>query len=185
MNKEPKVIKLGKLPKGNRLLKYCKQLDEIINNNKNSFCPFLESIYEDCKNFLIRNEYVTWLPTIDLFFVPTHAEYLIIEKKREEGAIQKEVSVGQTYGFVVGSRFNKKFYIDMELHLNLLAYNAATFIIGLIETYIHELLHCAFNEELLEQKIYEIQCNAVEDFLDIKYPPHVKNRRASDYYTFD
>ena len=56
---------------------------------------------------------------------------------------------------------------------------------GLIETYIQEILHCAFNEELLEQEAYEKQCDSVEDFLGIKYPPHIKNRRASDYYKSD
>jgi hypothetical protein len=181
-DKEPKVFDLGTLPEGNRLLKYCQELKEIIENNKDAFSTFLKKIYADCMSFLCNNQYVPCFPRIDLFFVPTHQEYLTLEKKTSEGAIQKEVGVRQSYGFSVVTIFGCQIYIDAELHIDLLKHGGTTFVLGLVETYIHELLHCAFSEKLSEQKIYELQCVAVEDFLDIKLPLEHKNRKAADYY---
>jgi hypothetical protein len=181
MKEEREELKLGKLPEGNRLLKYCRELDEIIKNNPDSFLHFVKRLYGDCKNFLLNTKRVWGFPMMTLKLVPTHAEYLADEMRENAGAIQKEVPIGLSYGFTVNNPFIKRTYIDMELHIELLQHNAETFITGLVETYFHELFHCAFGN-IDEQKAYEMQCSAVEDFLGIKYPSHVKNRKASDYY---
>jgi hypothetical protein len=54
--------------------------------------------------------------------------------------------------------------------------------LNLTEAFIHEILHCLYPHDKIEQEIHDMQCPLIEEFIGIKLPEEIKNLKASDYY---
>jgi hypothetical protein len=181
MGEQTRTFKLKEIPKGSRLENYIQKLDETVRNNKSQFMPFLCAMFKDCVSFLENQE--IRLPTIVLKFVWSHDEFVTFEKQECQRARESAISKRQCTAFVVGNRFEKRLYIDMDYYLNLLKdHGALTFIGNLAETYFHELLHCAFHTQKSEQEVHDMQFPYLEQFFCIKFPKQFKKIKASDYY---
>jgi len=176
-------MQLDKIPEGSKLEIYVQQLTAVLKNDMDAFPQFMEKTFIDCLNFVKKEQTITFLPRISLKFARTHEEYLDMEQKVSKRAIEKEVAIAQSSAFTVGNRFDKRICVDVESFINLLKHGCATFVFNLVETYIHEILHCAFHNRKSEQEIHSMQCPIVETFLGIELSNERKNLKASDYYS--
>ena len=113
-----------------------------------------------------------------------------LEQKESKSARSREDARGpeMTRGFAVGNRFLKRIYVDLEQHTKIFKIKEiptvtqyVSFIVNLVETYMHEILHTAYQGRN-EQGIWELQCPLVERFLGIEFPSEYKDRKASDHY---
>lgn len=174
------------IPKDSKLQKYTDELVNIIKNSKGNeaLINFRDQLFYDSFAF-VRNELKTEkYPKITVDFVPTQAEYEMLEKRLSLYANQREKSTISTRGFVITNPYGNKIYINFETHLSLITVekNISAFIFNLVSTLIHEILHCFFSDLKNEQEIYDLQCNFLETFLGVILPTEMKNAKASDFY---
>lgn len=180
---EKRVIRIPKIPEGNRFEKYLKELEEIMKGNKSQFIPYLQSIFRDCLEHIRQNQDTLYLPPqIALILVPTSEEFKAIEQTVSKKAVSKEDAKYEARALVVGNKFAARIHIDVEKHIELLTFGGGTFILNIVETYIHEILHTAFPEKY-EQEIHDMQCSLLDEFLGVKLKHETRNIEASDYYS--
>jgi len=149
---------------------------------KTKILSFLQNIFLECLEFVNQNTDIVYLPAITLKFVHTHEQFKTEEQRESVKASSKEVAKLPAMAFVVGNRFRVRMYIDLENYINLLKFGYPTFILNLVTTYIHEILHMGFPQKY-EQEIYNLQCPLIEAFLGIDLSREMKNLKASDYYS--
>lgn len=176
-----KKFKLSKIPKGSRLEKYLKKVPEAI--DKKEIMQFFQNAFRECLDFICLNEDIPLLPIISIRLVFLQERFnKELEKKMKTSILREEAKKPElTRAFVVGTKFSKMIYINLESFIELLKFSFLSFIMNLIDTYIHEIVHVAFPEKS-EQETYELQCVFLEHFLGIKLPEEKKNYKASDYY---
>lgn len=176
-----RVFKLDKVPKGSRLEKYLEELPKVVKASKAQILSFLNSIFIECLEFVKQNTDIAFFPAITLKLVHTHERFKREEQRESKKATSKEVAKAPATAFVVGNRFKVRIYIDLESFINLLKFGYPTFIMNLVETYIHEILHIGYPQKD-EQEIHDLECPLIETFLGIELPKEIKNLKVSDYY---
>lgn len=176
-----RVFKLEKIPEGSKLWEYNQHFSSMIQKEKDISPKFLFQIFENCWNFI--SDYLNIShPTIKLKLIWSHEKYRRIEQQRSEGARQVEVAKTPSKAFHVGNRIENDVFIDMEHYVGLVRFGSITFLVNMVETFCHEILHCIFYEEKSEQEIYDMQCSMIEVFLGIELPQNIKNFEASNFY---
>jgi hypothetical protein len=178
---EQRAFKIDKVPKGSRFEKYLTELPGVFKGNKNEILKYLQKMFVECLDFCKQNAGFSYLPQITLKFVTDHTEFKKLEQAESQKAKTKEESKLQATAFTVGNRFAVKIYVDLESFINLLKHGWATFVLNIVETYFHEILHTAFPQKS-EQEIHDQQFPLIEKFLGIQLPEEIKNLKASDYY---
>jgi len=162
------------------------ELPKVI-ERREDFHSFLYSVFLQCLKFLIQNIDDANLPQFTLKLVHTHEQFLEEEQRESESAAQKEVArvPSLCHAFRVGSKFRTRIYIDLQHYIDLLTQHGyPTFILNIVETYFHEILHAIFPQKY-EQEIYDIHCPLLESFLGIILPEEKKKLKASDYYSME
>ena len=177
------VFVLDKVPEGSRLEKYLKELPEVL-RDKEKAPSFLHKVFRECLDFVWQNVRIPYLPRITVKFVPSHDQFKREEERESKDSISKEAvkKPEMTRSFTVGNKFSQRIYIDLKAYTDLLRFNYLTFIMNLVTTYIHEILHIGFPKRY-EQEIHDLECSLVETFLGIELPKEIKNLKASDYYS--
>lgn len=179
---EGRTFKIDKVPKGSRLERYLKELPKVFKDNKDKILPYLQKMFIECLEFSKQNVAIMCLPQITLILVPDHEEFKKLEQAESQKASSKEEAKLPATAFTVGNKFAVRIYIDLESFVNLLKHGWATFVLNIVETYFHEILHTAFPQRF-EQEIHDLQCPLIERFLDIPLPEEIKKLKASDYYS--
>ena len=95
--------------------------------------------------------------------------------------ISKEVAKGPSTAFVVHNHFFATIYVNIGYLLENIQLGYPSFVLNLVNNYVHEILHAAFCG-VKEQKIHDLEIKYVEEFLEVQLPEEFKNLKASDYY---
>lgn len=178
---EGRVFKIDKVPKGSRLERYLNELPKVFKGNKNRILKYLQKMFIECLEFSKQNAGIVYLPQITLKLVHDHEEFKKLEQAESRKATSKEEAKLPATAFTVGNRFAVRIYVDIESFIDLLKHGWATFVLNIVETYFHEILHTAFPQRF-EQEIHDLQCPLIERFLGIPLPEEIKKLKASDYY---
>jgi len=180
---EKRVIKIPEIPEGSRFEKYLNKLDEIMKGAEPKILPYLYGIFVDCWDYMKQNPNIQYLPQITLKLVPTHGEFKKVEQEEGKKAVSKEDAKYESTAFVVGNRFAARIYVDLQKFIDLSShFGGPTFVLNIVETYVHEILHIAFPEEY-EQEIHDMQCSLLDEFLGIRLQHETRNVKVSDYYS--
>lgn len=180
---ENRVFTLDKIPEGSRLEKYLQELPKVMKSGKaETLLSFLNDVFLECLEHIKQNVNIMYLPSITLSLVPRHEQFVKEEQLASKRAISREVVKAPVTAFVVGNMLKQHLYVDLQAFIDQLHHGYPTFIINLVETYIHEILHIAFSNRK-EQEIYDLHCSMTEAFLGIELPEEIKNLKASDYYS--
>lgn len=181
MEKENEIEEF-QIPKGSKFESLETKYVDTVSSNIQNFIPFIQEIFCDCWEFIKKYPNVTQLPEIKLVLVKSTTEFKQIEKQKSESAFSSEEAKLPAHALSVGNRFHVEVIIDLEFLINLLDVNLPTFILTTVSIFIHELFHSAFHL-MPEQQIHDLECKAVESFLEIILPNRIKNIQVSDYYS--
>lgn len=178
---DARKFKLDKVPEGSRLQKYLRELPGVLKKSADEIFMYLSLMFDECLRFLKSGSHVENLPSIRLKLIPQHIHFVEEEKEADRIAKSIEIPKGSSTAFVIHNRYYAEICVDIERLIGLLEHGYLTFIMNLIETYVHEILHSGFPEKG-EQEIHDMQCLLVGAFLGIELPAEAKNIKASDYY---
>lgn len=175
----------NKIPKDSRLERYINELPKVMSNDERVI-PFIKQVFNDCLTFVLQkrvNANVLFMPRIQLFLTFPHSRFIEVEEKEANRThLKEEVKYPELVkAFSVGNRFSKRIYIDVEAHIELLRFSNVNFMIGLVNTFLHELIHTGFRRKS-EQEVFDLQNSFAEEFLGIILPKAWKSFKASDYY---
>jgi hypothetical protein len=171
------------IPEDSRLRKYFNQIVSIFEGKSDQdFIGFRDQLFHDAFAFVKSELGNSCYPLITVEFVYIEKEYERLEKQMSELIPEREKPTTQTLGFAITSEFGNKVYINFEPLLDLLKINYGAFIFNLINTLIHEILHCFFINSKNEQEIHDLQYIILEKFLGVNLPDEMKKSKISDYY---
>ena len=170
-----------KIPEKSQFDKYFKEMTKIHNgsNSEVKFRKFIQKIYDDCANFLSVSGIE--IPTIINLFVYKSSEYDAYLKYHERINIRKEVPKNPAYGFIVTYKSYNIMYVNIEKLKQDTKLNFKKFLLRLVFTCIHEILHAVFPKKI-EQEIHDMACEKTEEFTKIKLLEEFKSLKISDYY---
>lgn len=160
---------------------YLRELPKAFKGDKQEILSYLNKMFVECLNFSKQEMDFDYLSRISLTLVTDHEEYVKLEQVETQKATSKEESRLPSTAFIVGNKFAARIYMDLESFINMLKHGWATFVLNVVETYFHEILHSAFPQKF-EQEIHDLQCPLIERFLGIQLPEDIKKLKASDYY---
>lgn len=170
------------IPKDSRLRKYFDQFVDISESKSNQdFIGFRDQLFHDAFAFVKSELGNNCYPLITVEFVPSEKEYERLEKQMSQLIPEREKPTTQTLGFAITSESGNNVYINFEPLLDLLRINYDAFIFNLINTLIHEILHCFFSNLKNEQEIHDLQYRIL-NFLGVNLPDEMKKSKISDYY---
>lgn len=141
MANEEETFSLDEISKASRLDKYLHELPKVIGRRKKAL-SFLRNVFLECYHYISMNRSVV-LPRISLRFAPTQDQFEKAYQRESKGAIsrEKERKLGALNAFVVGTKLSKRIYTNLKALTELLQHNNLSFVMNLVEIYIHEILH--------------------------------------------
>jgi len=177
-----RVLRIDEVPEGTRLYGYLELLKNTLEKqNQEKYRSFVENLFQASLKFLKENLGTVFFPTITVRLVHNHEKFQRYEMTESQDALSKEVARFPATAFIVGNRFKVQIFIDFDVYHSLLNHGYLTFIMNLVMTYFHELLHALFPHKH-EQEIHILGCHFVERFLGVNLPDELRNSKASDYY---
>ena len=175
------VGRIDNIPEESRFHKYIEEITAIFRAkiDFDKLEELLKKVFNDCLVFL-RSSGIDF-PTIEALLVYNSDQYVEIERTLTQTTISKEVAKGPSTAFVVHNRFFATIYFNIGYLLENVRLGYPSFILNLVNNYVHEILHIAFPNKL-EQEIHHLEFKSVEEFLEVQLPDEFKNLKASDYY---
>lgn len=163
---------------------YLKELPEIFKEPA-KIIPFLEGIFIECWQFVLQDPRVTHAPEIELKLIPDSEQFrkIVKEESRHSKSLEEARQPEMTTAFTVGDFRKQTVYVDLEAQIKLLERNYETFILSLVEDYLHEIIHCVSVPTKPEQEVFDMECSLTEGFFGIVLPEERKRLRAEDYYS--
>jgi hypothetical protein len=150
MEKEDKItFSLFEIPKNSRLAKYLKELPKAIKEKR--LITFIQDTFHECFNFICLNEYIPILPVITTRLILTKNQFFKELEEQSKNSISKEEPKRPelTRAFVKSNTM----YIEMESLIQILKeHGTLSFLMNLIEIYVHEIYHLAYPRKLEERR---------------------------------
>jgi len=141
-------FKLDKVLEGSRLQKYLRELPEALRKSVNEIFIYLNPMFDERSGFLKSGSHIENLPSIRLKLIPQHIHFVEEEKEVAKIAKSMEIPRGSSTAFVIHNRFYAEICVDIERLIGLLEHGRSTFIINLVETCVHEILHLGFQKKV-------------------------------------
>ena len=182
LTEEKKIVgKIEKIPVGSRFEKYVNEIASIINGivNPDKLEIFLKQVFQDCCRFIADSG--TAVPTIRIRLVYNNEQYLEMERKSTQIAINLEVAKGPSTAFIITRGLEHMVCVNVGRLIDCLQSGYPTFVLNLVDTYIHEIIHATCTVES-EQETHDLSIKIDEDFLGLELPKQFKELKSSDYY---
>ncbi len=172
----------GKLviPKGSRFEKLNNKVASNLEEfNAKNFGDFLLDVFSECFDFMQKQNYD--LPVLSLRIVYNLQEYSQLEKEVANMTSSKEAAINASTAFVTNMNGMPTMYLNFDPLARCLETGYSSFILNLVKTFFHEMLHTIFPEKS-EQEIFDEECFVVEKFLEFQLPDAFKALKTADYY---
>jgi len=175
------VGRIDDIPEESRFHKYIEEITAIFRGriDFDKLEERLKEIFNDCLVFL-KSSGINF-PTINAFLVYNSDQYVEIERLLTRTAINKEVAKGPSTAFVIHNCYFTTIYFNIGYLLENLQLGYPSFILNLVNNYVHEILHIAFPNKN-KQEIHNLEFEIVGKLLEVQLPAEFKNLKASDYY---
>ena len=179
--KDKIVGRIADIPKDSRFHRYIQEITAIFRGkiDFDKLEELLKKIFCDVMVFL-KSSGVDF-PTINVLLVYNSDQYIELESVLTQTTISKEVAKGPSTAFVVHNHFFATIYVNIGYLLENIQLGYPSFVLNLVNNYVHEILHAAFCG-VKEQKIHDLEIKYVKEFLEVQLPEEFKNLKASDYY---
>jgi len=156
------------LPEGSRIEQLCNELKKFLTSDIENLQRFLLKLFETCYCFVFENHQPLFSPKIEINLI--YQTKLYEKKVKENSAKIKEPAKDKSFAFYLANNAKGTIFINVEKLLFLLDKSYSTFILNLVMTYFHEILHCCYLNLRTEKEIFSIECLLVEKFLGINLP---------------
>ena len=178
--KDKIIGKIDKIPEESRFNIYLKEMKELFKDfDADKFEDFLKNVFHDCAGFLTTSG--LHIPTTKVMLIYKPDQYVELETKCALTSISREIAKGPSTAFVIRSGLLNTIYVNIGFLFESIGNGYPSFILNLVNAYIHEFLHIAFPDKS-EQEIHDLECEIVENFLEVKLPDEFKELKSSDYY---
>lgn len=166
-----KIDKISEKSKFSQYIKDIKKLSKY-REKDDKFERYIKKIFRDSVAFLKKSGID--LPTNKIFLIFKTTQYLELEKKQTTKTIAKEITKEPSTAFVIQSNFCNIMYVNVGFLLDNLDKGYPSFVLNLVNVYFHELLHSAYSDKS-EEEIFDLECELLEEFLEIELPVEFKN----------
>lgn len=184
---EKRILKIPEIPRGSRLERYVKAIDEAAETDPSKLNDFFLDVFKACSSYVRSSslEGAVWPLNTVFHRCATTNEFQEILKNLDEETIEKESPKHpeNMLAVCVGDNILTRIFIDCECLIETLKHNAVTFVYTVVETYFHEILHGVFQERKSEQEVWDMQFPLIENFLGFRIPQERKKMSAEDYYS--
>lgn len=177
------IGKLDKIPIGSKFDSLNQELFVLFKKfDGDKFEDFLKEEFQDCFKFMLKEKLA--VPSIRLLLIYNSDQYQQIERETDKLVISKEVAKGPSTAFVTNIGVIPTMHINVGALFECIKSGFPTFILNLVNTYFHEMLHTCFPLKT-EQQIFDLECVIVEKYLGVELPSEFKSLKSSDYYLGD
>lgn len=158
-----------KLPEDSRIAQLSIELEKSVTADTKNLRSFLFDVFNLCHRFVLQNTKCVFSPKIELNLIYQTELYKKIEKEKT-----KKVNKWKSTAFHIGNNLKGQIFVNVEERFGLLEHGFPTFILNIVMTYFHQILHCCFLNLRTEKEIFNIECSLVEKFLEIQLPQEWK-----------
>jgi hypothetical protein len=166
---------IDKLPENCRISKFSNELKEFLPFDMKNLENFLLKLFDNSRKFIFENINPIFSPEIELNLIFQAEKFDKIKKEKEKTTRIKEQAKRKLTAFHVGNNLKGHVFINVEERLSVLKHGYPTFILNIVMTFFHEILHCCYLNLRTEQEIFDIESSLVEKFLEIDLPQSWKN----------
>ena len=166
---------IEKFPENCRISKFSNELEEFLPYDVKNLEKFLLKLFDNSRKFIFENINPIFSPKIDLNLIFQAEKFDKMKKEKEKTTRIKEQAKRKLTAFHVGNNLKGQVFINVEERLSVLKHGYPTFILNIVMTFFHEILHCCYLNLKTEQEIFDLECSLVENFLEIDLPKSWKN----------
>jgi hypothetical protein len=170
---------IDELSENCRISKFSNELEEFLPSDLKNLENFLLIIFDNSRKFILENIDPTFSPKIEVNLIFQAEKFDKIKKENEKTTRIKEQTKRKLTAFHVGNNLKGTVFINVEERLSVLKHGYPTFILNIVMTFFHEILHCCYLNLRTEQEIFDLECSLVEKFLEIDLPKSWKTQNTS------